>query len=114
VLVRHDHGHAGEAADERAPHVGAELVGVENVNSLGAQEAGQARPGRDLYFSPPFERQEAHVRVFELFKRPQVRLPERVCPGNRKAAYTKGRLEPFGIEPRRQLQREALGAASKG
>ena len=109
VLVGDDHGHAGEAADDRAPQVRAELVGVQHVHALPAQEPVQRPPRPHLAGGGALQADHAYVGGA------QVR--ERVCDVLLRdrdievTARDQRAVEALRVEPRGGLDREALGAA---
>jgi hypothetical protein len=109
VLVGDDHGHAGQAADDRAPQVRAELVGVQHVNTLPAQEPVQGPPRPDLAGGCALQADHPHIGCAEVRERVcDVLLRDRdveVAAGDQRA------VEALRVEPGGGLDREPLGSA---
>src|SRR3954447_21582706 len=88
VLVGDDDRDAAQPADRRGPHVRAELVGVQDVDALASQQAGELHPRREVAAPAALQRDDVDARRLEL--RGEARI-------GRAAREAQPRLEPGAV-----------------
>ena len=93
VLVSNDDGNARGSSQKRSPDIRTELVGMENVDPLRAEDREESLPRPQIDPPPAVEREHMHPRVGEFLPKHRIGGPRRAQIG----------LEALGIQVRGYL-----------